>query len=106
MERFPSLPFGIGDLGPESREFLRWSSTAGQTVWQMLPLVVPDAYGSPYQSPSAFAGNPALLPPDDAPPHESEFEEYCARITSIIFPAVPGQAIELNLNLFNLDTYF
>lgn len=63
-------------------DVLRWldfMAAAGLSVWQMLPLVVPDAYGSPYQSPSAFAGNPALLPPDDAPPHESEFEEYCAR---------------------------
>jgi 4-alpha-glucanotransferase len=61
---------------------LRWLDfmvAAGLTVWQMLPLVIPDAYGSPYQSPSAFAGNPGLLAPDDPPLNQSEFEEYCAR---------------------------
>ena len=63
-------------------DVLRWldfMAAAGLSVWQMLPLVMPDIFGSPYQSSSAFAGNPRLLPPDDAPPHESEFEEYCAR---------------------------
>lgn len=58
-------PFGIGDLGPESREFLRWSSTAGQTVWQMLPLVPTGVGDSPYDGSSAFAGNPLLISPRD-----------------------------------------
>src|SRR5262245_49678765 len=58
-----SLPgrFGIGDLGPTAFEFIGWLATAGQRVWQVLPLS-PTGYGnSPYQSFSAFAGNPLLI---------------------------------------------
>lgn len=33
----------------------------GLSVWQMLPLVIPDHTGSPYQSRSAFAADPALM---------------------------------------------
>ena len=58
-------PFGIGDLGPESRGFLQWLNSAGQTVWQMLPLVPPGAGNSPYDGASAFAGNPLLISPSD-----------------------------------------
>jgi 4-alpha-glucanotransferase len=57
-------PYGIGDLGPEAARFLRWLRAAGQRAWQVLPLG-PTGYGdSPYQSFSAFAGNPLLISPD------------------------------------------
>ena len=58
-----SLPgrFGIGDLGPPAFEFIEWLRSAGQRLWQVLPLG-PTGYGnSPYQSFSAFAGNPLLI---------------------------------------------
>ena len=58
-----SLPgrFGIGELGAEARAFIDFLSGAGQTRWQVLPLG-PTSYGdSPYQSFSAFAGNPLLI---------------------------------------------
>src|SRR5512145_2410166 len=58
-----SLPgrFGIGDLGEWAYKFADWLAQAGQTVWQVLPLG-PTSYGdSPYQSLSAFAGNPLLI---------------------------------------------
>ena len=58
-----SLPgrFGIGDLGPTAFEFIEWLAAAGQRLWQVLPLG-PTGYGnSPYQSFSAFAGNPLLI---------------------------------------------
>ena len=58
-----SLPgrFGIGDLGPEAYRFVDFLVAAGQHLWQMLPLG-PTGYGnSPYQSLSAFAGNPLLI---------------------------------------------
>lgn len=61
-----SLPgrFGIGDLGPEAFRFADWLASAGQSLWQVLPLG-PTGYGeSPYQLFSAFAGNPLLLSPD------------------------------------------
>jgi 4-alpha-glucanotransferase len=58
-----SLPgrFGIGDLGAGAYQFVRFLQESCQHVWQMLPLG-PSGYGnSPYQSYSAFAGNPLLL---------------------------------------------
>ena len=61
-----SLPgrFGIGDLGPQAYAFLEWLESAGQTLWQVLPLG-PTGYGdSPYQLFSAFAGNPLLISPE------------------------------------------
>lgn len=61
-----SLPgrFGIGDFGPECDTFLDWAASAGQTVWQVLPLG-PTGFGnSPYGTLSAFAGNPMLLSPE------------------------------------------
>lgn len=62
-----SLPtkYGIGDFGQAAYDFVDYLESAGQTVWQMLPLN-PVGYGySPYQSPSAFAGNPMLISVDD-----------------------------------------
>jgi 4-alpha-glucanotransferase len=52
---------GVGDLGPAAYEFLEFLASAGQSIWQMLPLG-PTGYGdSPYQCLSAFAGNPLLI---------------------------------------------
>lgn len=61
-----SLPtrYGLGDLGPEAFRLLDWLAEAGQQFWQVLPLVPTDVGDSPYQSPSAFAGNPLLISPD------------------------------------------
>lgn len=61
-----SLPgnFGIGDLGPEAYNFLNFLESAGQRLWQVFPLG-PTGYGdSPYQTFSAFAGNPLLISPE------------------------------------------
>lgn len=54
-------PHGIGTLGAEARAFVDFLATAGQSVWQTLPLG-PTGYGdSPYNALSAFAGNPLLI---------------------------------------------
>ena len=53
--------FGIGSLGAEAYQFVDWLSASGQKVWQMLPLGPTDWSHSPYQSYSAFAGNPDLI---------------------------------------------
>jgi 4-alpha-glucanotransferase len=54
-------PHGIGDLGAGARAFLEFLAAAGQTMWQVLPLV-PTGYGdSPYQGLGALAGNPLLV---------------------------------------------
>ena len=66
-----SLPsdYGIGTLGREAYEFVDFLSESGQKYWQVLPLG-PTSYGdSPYQSPSAFAGNPYFI---DLPALEQE----------------------------------
>jgi len=58
-----SLPSGvdIGDLGSGALEFIDFLASAGQHIWQVLPLG-PTGYGnSPYQCFSAFAGNPLLI---------------------------------------------
>ncbi|MBM7854149.1 4-alpha-glucanotransferase [Desulfohalotomaculum tongense] len=58
-----SLPskYGIGDLGEEAYSFVDFLKRSGQKLWQILP-INPGGYGaSPYQSPSAFAGNPVLI---------------------------------------------
>ena len=58
-------PYGIGSLGAPARRFIDFLSEAGQTYWQILPLVPPGHGNSPYMSPSAFAGNPFLIDLDD-----------------------------------------
>jgi 4-alpha-glucanotransferase len=61
-----SLPgaYGIGDLGPSAYRFIDFLQRSGQTLWQMLPLG-PTGYGdSPYQTLSAFGGNPMLISPE------------------------------------------
>lgn len=52
---------GIGTLGKEARDFVDFLESSGQFVWQICPLG-PTGYGdSPYQTFSAFAGNPLLI---------------------------------------------
>ncbi len=58
-------PNGIGDLGPTAHAFVDWLAAGKQTLWQILPLTPVDQAGSPYQSASAFAGNPLLISPDE-----------------------------------------
>lgn len=58
-----SLPskYGIGAFSKEAYEFIDTLKEAGQHYWQILPLG-PTSYGdSPYQSFSAFAGNPYFI---------------------------------------------
>ena len=58
-----SLPskYGIGTLGKEAFRFVDQLVKAGQKYWQVLP-VGPTSFGdSPYQSFSAFAGNPYFI---------------------------------------------
>ena len=54
-------PYGIGSLGKEAYEFVDRLKEAGQRYWQVLP-IGPTSFGdSPYQSFSAFAGNPYFI---------------------------------------------
>ncbi|HET7232294.1 MAG TPA: 4-alpha-glucanotransferase [Longimicrobium sp.] len=87
-----SLPGdGLGDLGAHAYRFVDWLALAGQTLWQVLPLVAVGEGGSPYNGLSAFAGNTLLLSADllveDALLDEDEarpprgFDPLCADFT-------------------------
>ena len=54
-------PFGIGTLGREAHDFADFLFSAGQRYWQMLPTGATSYGDSPYQSFSAFAGNPYFI---------------------------------------------
>lgn len=58
-----SLPgdYGIGDFGREAYNFVDFLARAGQKYWQILPLGITGFGDSPYQSFSAFAGNPYFI---------------------------------------------
>ncbi|HZK38686.1 MAG TPA: 4-alpha-glucanotransferase [Clostridia bacterium] len=54
-------PYGIGTLGKAAFDFIDFLKEAGQSYWQVLP-IGPTGFGdSPYQSFSAFAGNPYFI---------------------------------------------
>ncbi len=61
-----SLPsrFGIGDFGEAAYRFVDFLVTSKQSYWQLLPLGPTGYADSPYQSFSAFAGNPLLISPE------------------------------------------
>ena len=54
-------PHGSGDLGAPARRFVDFLHAAGQRWWQMLPVGPTGMGDSPYDAPSAFAGNPLLV---------------------------------------------
>ena len=58
-----SLPndYGIGTMGREAYKFVDWLRSAGQSLWQILPLSQTSYGDSPYQSFSIFAGNPYFI---------------------------------------------
>ena len=58
-----SLPsrYGIGDFGKKAYEFVDFLAETGQKYWQILPLNQTSFGDSPYQSPSAYAGNPYFI---------------------------------------------
>jgi 4-alpha-glucanotransferase len=54
-------PWGIGDLGQPAFDFVDFLESAGQGVWQVLPLGPTGHGNSPYQSLCSLAGNPLLV---------------------------------------------
>jgi len=59
-------PYGIGDLGPEARNFADFLLRSRQKYWQLLPLnPIEQSQGySPYSSICSRAGNPLFISPD------------------------------------------
>jgi 4-alpha-glucanotransferase len=58
-------PNGSGDMGANAYHFVDWLVSAGQHLWQILPLSPVGSGNSPYHSVSSFAGNPLLVDLDD-----------------------------------------
>jgi 4-alpha-glucanotransferase len=54
-------PHGVGDFGPEAYRFVDFLHSAGQKLWQVLPLNPTGYADSPFQCFSASAGNPLLI---------------------------------------------
>lgn len=81
-------PYGVGTMGQSAREFVDFLAKAKQSYWQLLP-ICPTSYGdSPYQSFSAYAGNPYFIDLDElAEDGLLEKEEY----ETIDWECVPGQ---------------
>ncbi len=70
-----SLP--SGRLDDSAEQFIDYLASAGQKVWQILPLNPVDERGnSPYSSPAVFAGNPALCGPA-RPIDPAAYETFC-----------------------------
>jgi len=84
-------PFGIGDLGPAAFRFVDFLEEAGQGLWQALP-IGPTGYGdSPYQSLSAFAGNPLMISP------ELLVAEDWLKKSDLNGPAFPSDAVDFGV---------
>ena len=62
-----SLPgeYGIGDFGKGAYEFIDFLEDSGQHYWQILPIGITGYGDSPYQSFSAYAGNPYFIDLDE-----------------------------------------
>lgn len=58
-------PYGIGDFGKGAYEFADFIKSTGTGYWQILPLGITGYGDSPYQSFSAFAGNPYFIDLDE-----------------------------------------
>ena len=104
----PGTP-GIGTLGTNAFRFADWLKSAGQTLWQVLPLG-PTGYGdSPYASFSTFAGNPLLIDLDDlvkrgwADPNDITPPDYIKNTGYVDFGSVVWWKMPL---LYKCGSYF
>lgn len=61
-----SLPseYGIGDFGKGAYGFIDYLKKAGQSVWQILPLVQTGYGNSPYSSVCSYSYNPYFISPE------------------------------------------
>lgn len=53
--------YSIGSFGEEAEYFIDFLKEAGFSYWQVLPFCMADHFNSPYQSYSAFGGNPYFV---------------------------------------------
>ena len=57
--------YGIGSFGAKAYQFVDFLARCHQSYWQILPLTTTSYGDSPYQSFSAFAGNPNFIDFDE-----------------------------------------
>jgi len=93
-------PYGIGAMGQAAYDFVDFLHAAGQRYWQVLP-IGPTGFGdSPYQSFSAFAGNPyfididtlagrGLLTPDEIKAGDASGDEKFVDYEKVYFKRFP-----------------
>ncbi len=99
-----------GDLGDEAYRFVDFLADAGCSVWQVLPLVpTHDGDGSPYNAPSAMAGNPQLISREHQAAHgledpssldaeqQAAFVSWCAEQSDWLEPYVEFTALREHL---------
>jgi 4-alpha-glucanotransferase len=82
-------PHGSGDCGPAAYHFVDWLVSAGQSLWQILPLNGIGAGNSPYASNSAFAGNVLLV---DL--HELQQQGWLSAAELDPTPGLPAQRVD------------
>jgi 4-alpha-glucanotransferase len=89
-----SLP-GAGDLGDEAYRFVDFLAAAGISVWQVLPLVpTHEGDGSPYNAPSAMAGNTDLISQGQREePDEATLTKWCTEQGDWLDPYVEYAAL-------------
>lgn len=81
-------PFGIGDFGPQARQFAHLLHNCHQKYWQLLPLnpVSAQQQYSPYSSYASFAGNERYISPEllvaDALLNQQDLEPYFSTETA------------------------
>ena len=84
-------PYGIGEIGPEARDFVDILANFGCRYWQVLPLVPTGFSHSPYSGFSSFATNPQLISLADLVSQGLLEEEDLAGM-----PAVPQNRIDFD----------
>lgn len=92
-----SLPggHGIGDFGPEAYGFVDFLHSAGQKLWQVLPLNPTGYADSPFQCFSASAGNPLLISLD-----QLAEQGVLSKNDLQSVPAFPVEAVDYGAALF------
>ncbi|MCL1847281.1 MAG: 4-alpha-glucanotransferase [Coriobacteriia bacterium] len=78
----PSLPGrsgSVGTLGEEAYRFVDFLAAAGQSYWQILPLGPVGKSRSPYQTRSAFAGNPAWIDTESVQEKGADYEAFLGK---------------------------
>ena len=73
-------PHGIGTFGRAAYEWVDFLALAGQRYWQVLPMGLTGYGDSPYQSFSAFAGNPYFIDLELLCEHRLLRREECTSI--------------------------